>query len=331
MSRVANSVSGAESSVNGAERRPAWSAGVGLVPTASGRLRVTSEFTAGASLDGVDERMGVWLDQLDGSRKWSHQLAQASAMGIDVRTAEALLHRLFELDLLCDLATAEQPDAGPQVTVFGSGPTADAVAELLGRASPAIPIPRPARVGDGLAPDWAQLPPLSDALTEACRWAVLVLDTGNPDAIEVGFSERLTRAGVRHQIVGTGEVGARVGPLVLPGRTPCLRCDQLAERDWDPDWLAIGRHLALAVRAEARADPVLSWLVAAEAVRQLRAVMAAESPRVRDSRRWSSIGGVLGVCEGGDAWTRRPLSRHRACGCWWSELAPADQSAGTPV
>ncbi|MGV1036080.1 MAG: hypothetical protein ACOYD0_03495 [Candidatus Nanopelagicales bacterium] len=301
------------------------------MPTAHGRLRVTSEFTAGVSLDGVDERMRVWLVQLDGSRQWSHQLAQASAMGIDVRTAEALLQRLFELDLLCDVATAAQPDAGPPVTVFGCGPPADAVVALLGQTSPAIPVPRPNRAGDELAPDWSQLAPLSEALIENSRWAVLVLDRATADGIEVGFSERLTRAGVRHQVVGTGEVGARVGPLVLPGRTPCLRCEQLAERDWDPDWLAIGRHQALDGKADGLADPVLTWLVAAEAIRQLRAVMVAESPRVRDSRRWSSIGGVLGVCEGGDAWTRRPLSRHRACGCWWSELAFAEQSAGTTV
>jgi len=292
---------------------------------------VTSEFTAGASLDGVDERMRVWLCQLDGSRKWLHQIAQASAMGIDVRTAEALLRRLFELDLLCDVAATGQPGAGAPVTVFGCGPTAEAVVGLLGQASPAIPLPRPRRVEGDAAPDWSQLAPLSEALIEASRWAVLVLDGSTPDGIEVGFSERLTRAGVRHQVVGTGEVGARVGPLVLPGRAPCLRCEQLSERDWDPDWLTIGHQQALAGKADCLVDPVLSLLVAAEAVRQLRAVMVAESPRVRDSRRWSSIGGVLVVCEGGDAWTRRPLSRHRACGCWWSELTSADQSAGTTV
>lgn len=318
-------------SVARTQRRPAWAAGVGLVPTAHGRLRVTSESSAGAALDGVDERMSVWLLQLDGSRQWSHQLAQASAMGIDVRTAEALLQRLFELDLLCDEATATRSDAPALVTVFGCGPTADAVLALLGQPGPAIPLPRPTRTGDEMTPDWSQLGPLSDALTENSRWAVLALDRATADGIEVAFSERLTRAGVRHQVVGTGEVGARVGPLVLPGRTPCLRCEQLGERDWDPDWLAIGRHQALAGKAPEQADAVLTWLVAAEAIRQLRSVMAAENPRVRDSRRWSSIGGVLGVREGGDAWTRRPLSRHRACGCWWSELASPEQSAGTTV
>ena len=46
----------------------------------------------------------------------------------------------------------------------------------------------------------------------------------------------LVRAGVTHLLVRVVETTAIVGPLVVPGRTSCLRCHDLHRTDRDPAW-----------------------------------------------------------------------------------------------
>jgi hypothetical protein len=57
--------------------------------------------------------------------------------------------------------------------------------------------------------------------------------------------------GLTHLIVRLDGDGARVGPLVIPGQTPCLGCLDLHRADWDPVWAALvpqfGRPLPHAV------------------------------------------------------------------------------------
>ncbi len=52
------------------------------------------------------------------------------------------------------------------------------------------------------------------------------------------------RADVPHLAVVDDESGWRIGPLVEPGRGPCLRCLELARRDRDPAWPVIAAQLA---------------------------------------------------------------------------------------
>ncbi len=73
------------------------------------------------------------------------------------------------------------------------------------------------------------------------------------------------RRDVPHLAIVFDDTGARVGPLVEPGRGPCLRCLDLARRDDDPAWPAIAAQLAgrqAATRTERAAIEVAALAVA---------------------------------------------------------------------
>jgi hypothetical protein len=60
------------------------------------------------------------------------------------------------------------------------------------------------------------------------------------------LQEGLQRDGVPHLVATVrGETGV-VGPLVLPGRTSCLRCADAWRREDDPDWPRLAAQLAAA-------------------------------------------------------------------------------------
>ncbi len=53
---------------------------------------------------------------------------------------------------------------------------------------------------------------------------------------------------IPHLAVIAEDQGATVGPLVQPGRTPCIRCDDLNRLDADRSWPAIATQLAVTSR-----------------------------------------------------------------------------------
>ncbi len=55
-------------------------------------------------------------------------------------------------------------------------------------------------------------------------------------AADSGRAGSWVSAEVPHLAGVVGEAGVVVGPLVLPGRSPCLRCLDLHRCDRDPDW-----------------------------------------------------------------------------------------------
>lgn len=59
-----------------------------------------------------------------------------------------------------------------------------------------------------------------------------------------------------------------VGPLVVPGRSPCLRCLDAGRRDWDPTWPTLvaqfGRHRARGLAVDALRLHLAAGFVAAE-------------------------------------------------------------------
>jgi bacteriocin biosynthesis cyclodehydratase domain-containing protein len=111
--------------------------------------------------------------------------------------------------------------SGP-VAVVGGGPTAERVADALGRAGHDV---RMRRLDDEADPD----APL----------AVLVAHF----AIAPAVYGRWAREDVPHLPVLVGDRHAVVGPLVEPGRTACCYCLDLHRRDADPAWPAIATQL----------------------------------------------------------------------------------------
>ena len=92
---------------------------------------------------------------------------------------------------------------------------------------------------------------------------VLASDAAGPDRVEAG---ELTAAGIPHLLVGATPGHATVGPFVLPGRTCCLRCVDIAKRGYDAAWPVIAFQLA---RARCVVDPLVASWVATTVALQL--------------------------------------------------------------
>lgn len=118
-------------------------------------------------------------------------------------------------------------------------------------------------------------------------------------------------AGVRrrpHLLVVVRETTASVGPLVIPGRTPCLRCLQLARADRDPRWGELSAQLVGGGRSEEPCDVTLATLAASLAAMQTLAHLDA-------SGRPATVGGVIEFDLVEAALRRRSVPAHPACGC----------------
>jgi hypothetical protein len=134
----------------------------------------------------------------------------------------------------------------------------------------------------------------------------LVVLVGVPDP-QVG--ERLMADGLPHLAAAGGEAIGIVGPLVVPGRTACLRCLDLTRAELDPAW-----PLILAQLAGRQADPpacgaVLTASVAAQAAAQ--ALLFVDRPG-RAGPAWN---GTLELEMPGWQWRRRTWPPHPDCNC----------------
>ncbi|MCX6434062.1 MAG: hypothetical protein NTX29_15240 [Actinobacteria bacterium] len=108
---------------------------------------------------------------------------------------------------------------------------------------------------------------------------------------------------------------ATVGPLVVPGRTGCMRCAHLHRRDADSAWplLAVQWAQALAGAACPPIDPLLGRLAATQAALLVR--MWVDSPERTDS--WAGFALALRLPSGEPTRVARPV--HPLCGCWWPQ------------
>lgn len=113
---------------------------------------------------------------------------------------------------------------------------------------------------------------------------------------------------VPHLLVVVRETVASVGPLVVPGTTPCLRCLHLSRVERDPAWAAMTAQLAGTRRADEACDVVLATLAAAlGALHALQHLDGAPRP--------SSVGGVLEYDLADGRLRRRSVVAHATCGC----------------
>ena len=80
----------------------------------------------------------------------------------------------------------------------------------------------------------------------------------------------LLDAGQAHLSVVIGEASIRVGPLVIPGRTACLRCVDLHRTDADPRWPTVAAQLAAdRTRGSRSEETTLAVMAAASATSQV--------------------------------------------------------------
>jgi hypothetical protein len=137
-----------------------------------------------------------------------------------------------------------------------------------------------------------------------------------PDGpIDPGERDRLLRAGVPHLLAIVRETTGVVGPLVLPGRSSCLRCLDLTRADRDPAWPRVAAQVAteapgLGLGMIRACDAVLATAVAVHAVLQALAFLDGDLP--------SAVDGTLEITMPEGRLRRRSWAPHPGCGCGWA-------------
>lgn len=208
-----------------------------------------------------------------------------STLGIPADRLHALLEHLSPaLEPAGSTADAAQRDAAdpPVVAIDDAEPClARAVAAALG----SIGI-RPVLAAHG--------PDRPVAVVLAAAWVV------RPRA-----HLRWLRRDVAHLPVVHEGAAVRVGPLVVPGRSACLRCVELHRRDLDPAWPAIAAQLA--THAAAPLPAAALGVAAAHAAAALDRFLGRGPEAV--------VGSSLSVPVSGAPPSRSPHPAHPDCGC----------------
>jgi bacteriocin biosynthesis cyclodehydratase domain-containing protein len=296
---------------------------------------------------GIDARRAValtgmadlaWvISLLDGSRDRAQVIQVAADGGVPVQTAERVLALLAAAGVIDDfpaatlralpqpararlapqLATASlahgDSDGGARtlarrtaahVAVNGHDTVGAAIASLLTRsgighvtkADPAAPATTPG-IQRQPGPPGAPRPDLA------------VLTGHHPPELRAA----LMRQQVPHLAASASEAIGVVGPLVIPGRTACLRCLDLARADRDPAWPLILAQLASRQPDPLGCDAPLATAVAAQAAFQALALIdrAAFADAVTN--------GTLELVLPGWQWRRRTWLPHSRCSCGASE------------
>jgi bacteriocin biosynthesis cyclodehydratase domain-containing protein len=112
-----------------------------------------------------------------------------------------------------------------------------------------------------------------------------------------------------HLPVLVRETTAVVGPLVVPGRTPCCRCVELARGDRDPAWPSLSAQLLGSPRRVEPCDVVLATLAASLAAAQLLSFL--DAPDIYPP----AAGAVLEIGLADLRLRRRTVRPYPGCGC----------------
>jgi hypothetical protein len=162
------------------------------------------------------------------------------------------------------------------------------------------------------APEGCSGAPVADIVVLARPWAA-------SDPLVAG----LQRGGVTHLVAAVrGQTGI-VGPLVVPGRTSCLRCADLHRRDADPRWPALAAQLTAAEPPPSGATTTCLLTALTAAVQVLAYLDGAGAP--------AALGAALELRPPDPAPRLRRWPPHPSCGCLDSALTGPDAARGTPL
>ena len=145
---------------------------------------------------------------------------------------------------------------------------------------------------------------------------VLVVAHGEPDR---ALLDPLVRREVPHLLLRLVDGRAVLGPFVLPGSTPCLRCLDAAQSVPDPHHVAVtARYVGATSRPRPDGaldvcEPALSSLALAWAVRDVVAHVEGREP--------STWGRTLELGPEPADLARAAWQRHPDCGCSWPSHA----------
>lgn len=152
---------------------------------------------------------------------------------------------------------------------------------------------------------------LREADREGANRASITIVAGinGVDAPGALFDGRLDLLESPHLPVSVYRAGASIGPLVVPGNSPCLRCVHLHNKDRDPSWPIVAEQWARARESWSYdADPLLALLAAVSAVAMVRRWVDAPESKDGFQVRWHLPQATP---------TIRRFAAHPACGCLW--------------
>ncbi|MFI6994372.1 hypothetical protein [Nonomuraea wenchangensis] len=127
------------------------------------------------------------------------------------------------------------------------------------------------------------------------------------------LANELTALGIPHLLASAFEGHGMVGPLVLPGRTACLHCLDLARRDRDPAWAIVTATVGGYPPGEIACDATLATLVAAQAVGHALAHLDGKDSAVTN--------GTMDVTPDW-RWKRSAWEQHPHCRCMRNNPSP---------
>ena len=139
---------------------------------------------------------------------------------------------------------------------------------------------------------------------DAVALTVVVADGPEPDRL---VTDLLRDAGAPHLLLRCAGDEAVVGPLVVPGATPCVRCADLARRDVDPRWPWLLDQL---VRLRFEPGPtLLAWAAVTATVQALAFVGGGEA---------ETVGQTLELGTAQHTMRLRAWAPHADCPCRWA-------------
>lgn len=215
----------------------------------AGTVQVGLNPDAGIVFSGVADGAEHVLALLDGAHTIAEVRASASRQGIDEEQSAWMVRMLDEAGLLTRSGphreSHDRIGAG-RVRLVGCGVLARSVAMKLALAGVGrIYVASGDDRDDAAAVLCGRLKGEgpSSSLQPVRHWTkpehpppdltVIALDVAEPGRT---ISDWLTRAGHPHLFVRPLLGGAVVGPMVHPGRTPCIGCLDHVRRDADPEW-----------------------------------------------------------------------------------------------
>ena len=244
----------------------------------------------------------------DGVRRLLHDLEQGAGLPSLTPAAGLALGRLVDAGLVVDRADLSTAARGARrvatAAVFAAhGPDAPARLGSRGRCRVDVDAPDPWRT---TAIDRLVVAGLTvDGRASGPPTATLLISLGEPRRSRV---DRLVRDDRTHLLVALLPDRARLGPLVVPGATACLRCLDAHLAEHDPRRGLVLEQLEDRDDPPAPCDPVLAQAAVALAARELTTYAEGDRPAT-----WSAT-----LTLGADlALPRRAWPRHPHCGCSW--------------
>jgi hypothetical protein len=119
--------------------------------------------------------------------------------------------------------------------------------------------------------------------------------------------ERASLLGIDHLPVVIDEDRVRIGPLVRPGRTPCVGCHDLHRTDWDAAWPALVLQLGRGPIRSSALHPLTEHAAAVEVVAEVVAHADGGAPR--------TAGRCLVIGPSHDQRATWPIAFHPRCAC----------------